>query len=70
MKKVWIIRGTNGEHFHEVKQELKKVRDRLNKEQGFDLNKALADNEGNVGKATALMPFKIKKGPDHPALAA
>ena len=70
MKKVWIIRGTNGEHHHEVKEELKKVRDQLNKEAGFDLNKALADNGGNVGKATALMPFKIKKGPDHPNYAA
>lgn len=70
MKKVWIIRGTNSEHFHEEKQELKKVRDRLNKEQGFDLNKALADNGGNIGKATRLMPFKITKGPDHPHNAA
>jgi hypothetical protein len=70
MKKVWIIRGTNGEHFHENKLELKKVRDKLNKEQGFDLNNALASNGGNIGKATALMPFKIVKGPDHPRYEA
>lgn len=69
MKKVWIIRGTNGEHTHENKQELKKVRDRLNKEAGFDLNKELSENGGNIGKATAKMPFKIKKGPEHPANA-
>jgi hypothetical protein len=66
MKKVWIISGTSGEHFHEQKQELKKVRDQLNKEAGFDLNNVLANNGGNIGKATALMPFKIKKGPHHP----
>lgn len=65
MKKVWIIRGTNGEHSDINKQELKKVRDQLNKDAGFDLAKALAENGGNIGKATALMPFKIKKGPDH-----
>lgn len=70
MKKVWIIQGTSGEHFHEQKSELKKVRDRLNKEAGFDLNKAIAENEGNIGKATRLMPFKIKKGPDHLRRAA
>lgn len=69
MKKVWIIKGSK-EHSHENKQELKLVRDQLNKEAGFDLNKALADNEGNVGKATRLMPFKISKGPDHPNYAA
>jgi hypothetical protein len=66
MKKVWIIRGTNGEFFSENKQELKEVRNRLNKEAGYDFNKAMSDNDGNVGKATALMPFKIKPGPDHP----
>jgi hypothetical protein len=70
MKKVWIIRGTNGEHTHENKQELKKVRDQLNKDAGFDLQKALAENGNNIGKATALMPFKIKPGPDHPRRSA
>lgn len=70
MKKVWIIRGTNGEHAHEIKEELKKVRNQLNADAGFSLEKALADKEGNLGKATALMPFKIRKGPDHPNYAA
>lgn len=68
MKKVWIIRGTA--HFDHNKEELKKIRNQLNTEAGFDLNKALAENGGNIGKATALMPFKIKKGPDHPSLSA
>lgn len=66
MKKVWIISGTNGEHFDESKEALKVRRNQLNKDQGFDLQKALSENGGNIGKATALMPFKIKKGPDHP----
>lgn len=68
MKKVWTIRGTS--HFDTNKQELKKVRDQLNKEAGFDLNKLLSENGGNIGKATALMPFKIKPGPDHPRRSA
>jgi hypothetical protein len=66
MKKVWQIRGT--QETHENKAELKLIRDKLNKEAGFDLNNALAKNDNNLGKATNLMPFKISKGPDHPRL--
>ena len=70
MKKVWIIRGGQEPYFHENKEELKKIRNSLNTEAGFSLADAMMANGGNIGKATALMPFKIKKGPDHPSLLA
>lgn len=69
MKKVWIISGTNGVEFHENKEVLKLRRNQLNHEAGFDLATTLDKVGGNLGKATALMPFKIKKGPDHPRLS-
>lgn len=67
MKKVWIIKGTS--HFDHSKQELKKVRDQLNTDAGFVKATALEEHGGNIGKATKGLPFRISKGPDHPAFA-
>lgn len=66
MKKVWIIRNgqRQTEHFHENKQELKQVRDKLNTEAGFAVDEKL--DAKDKARAAQAMPFKITKGPDHP----
>lgn len=75
MKKVWIIRNGQKEttHFHENKEELKKVRNQLNKEVSLVAPVREKDMDDKayaklLAQFQQTMPFKITKGPDHPRI--